>query len=138
MTNRSIITLCTKTVKKLNKVVNDVWPSLGWKCGYLVTMTEGGHELVVDLPRRTCVYRKWQLTSIPYFHASASIFFQQKEPTMYVHECYTKNMYMKVYSHLVEPINGEEFWTPTNLPPPPSPTVKVAPEKPKRKISKKI
>ena len=32
---------------------------------YLCTMTDGGHEIVVDLDSKSCAYRKYDLTGLP-------------------------------------------------------------------------
>ncbi|XP_074323023.1 uncharacterized protein LOC141659972 [Apium graveolens] len=77
---------------------------------YNVTMMEGGHEIVVDLGQKICACRKWQLTGIPCYHACVCIFFQKQSPLDYMHECYKKKTYMEVYNHVLEPVNGEQFW----------------------------
>lgn len=110
-----------------------------WNGGdkFQVTMTEGGHEIVCDLKNHTCACRKWQLTGIPCFHAIACIYFQKKNPLDYLHECYKKEWYLRVYSHILEPISGEEFWEEPQVTPILPPTVKVAPGRPKKKRDKK-
>lgn len=71
-----------------------------WSGGtaYGVTCTEGGHELVVDLSKRTCTCRKWDLTGIPCYHAAACINFKNDNWELYVNGCYKKDCYMKVLS----------------------------------------
>lgn len=100
-------------------------------------MTEGGHQIVVNLKERTCACRKWQLTGIPCFHACSCIFFQKQSPLDYMHECYKTSRFKQVYSHLLEPINGEEFWEDTLETPLLPPKVRVAPGRPKKKRDKK-
>ena len=100
---------------------------------YHVTMTDGGHEIVCDLKNRRCACNKWQLTGIPCFHACACIFFQKESPLEYMHECHKRSWYLQVYSHVLEPINGPEFWEQTNETPLLPPVKKVAPGRPKKK-----
>lgn len=106
-----------------------------WNGGhkYLVTMTDGGHQIVVDLKNHRCACRKWQLTGIPCFHACACIFFQKESPLQYMHECYNRAWYLRVYSHVLEPLNGEEFWEETHETPIFPPKFRVAPGRPKKK-----
>ena len=110
-----------------------------WNGGhkYHVTMTDGGHQIVVDLKNSTCAYRKWQLTGIPCFHAVACIFFQKEDPMNYVHECHQKAWYLKVYNHYLEPINGEEFWEEPNNTPILPPKVRAPPGRPKKNRDKR-
>ena len=99
-------------------------------------MTEGGHEIVVNLKARTCACKKWQLTGIPCHHACACIFFQKQQPQDYLHHYYERQRFIDLYSNLLEPINGEEFWEATNQQPILPPPVRVAPGTPKIKRDK--
>ena len=96
-------------------------------------MSADGHEIVVDLDQRTCACRKWQLSGIPCFHAVACIFLKKDNPEDYIHDCYKISTFLEVYSYLIEPLNGEEFWEETNhceiLPP----LIKKQPGRPKKK-----
>lgn len=100
-------------------------------------MTEGGHQIVVNLKEKVCAGRKWQLTGIPCFHACACIFFQKQSPHVYMHECYKRERFLQVYNHLLDPINSEEFWEETLETPPLPPKVRVAPGRPKKKRDNK-
>ena len=110
-----------------------------WNGGdkFLVNITDGGHELVCDLKNRNCACRKWQLTGIPCFHACSCIFFQKQNPLDYMHECHKKEWYLRVYIHLLEPINGEEFWEETRATPIAPPKQRVAPGRPKKNRDKR-
>ena len=110
-----------------------------WNGGskFQVTMTEGGHQIVVDLKERTCACRKWQLTGIPCFHACSCILFQKESPLDYMHECHNREWYLRVYGHVLEPINGEQYWEETHETPLLPPNIKVAPGRPKKNREKK-
>ena len=93
-------------------------------------MSEGGHEIVVDLKNRNCACKRWQLTGIPCHHACACIFFQKHNPQDYIHPYYERQRFIDLYSNLLEPINGEEFWEATNQQQILPPLVRVAPGRP--------
>lgn len=100
-------------------------------------MTVGGHEIVVDLNNRTCACRRWQLTGIPCHHAVSCIYFQKQNPEDYIHACYEREKFIGLYSNLLEPVNGEEFWEATNQQSILPPVIKVAPGRPKKKRDRK-
>lgn len=100
-------------------------------------MSAGGHEVVVDLKQRTCACRKWQLTGIPCFHAVSCIFFQKLDPLDFIHPCYSKDTYLQVYSHILEPISGEAYWEVTEAEEPLPPLKRTAPGRPKKVREKK-
>lgn len=110
-----------------------------WNGGdkYHVTMTVGGHEVVCDFKKKTCACRKWQLNGIPCFHARACIFFQKLNPEDFIHSCYLKKRFVQVYSHILEPINGEPYWEETQADPPMPPLKKTMPGRPKKNRDKK-
>lgn len=103
------------------------------KSKYLVTMTDGGHEIVVDLEEKSCACRKYDLTGLPCYHACACIQWKNLRLVDYIHKTYTKDMYLATYDHTLEPINSEHYWEKTNLPGPLPPVIKVQPGRPKKK-----
>ena len=74
---------------------------------------------------------------MPCFHAVACIFFQKLDPVDFIHECHKKDIYLEVYSHLLEPINGEEQWDVTEQESPLPPVKKIAPGRPKKNRDKR-
>lgn len=101
-------------------------------------MSENGHEIVVDLELMTCACRRWQLSGISCFHACACIFSKQENPKDYIHECYKISTFINVYSHFIEPVNGEPFWEETTSIARPLPPVrKIQPGRPKKKRDSK-
>lgn len=109
-----------------------------WNGGdkYHVTMSAGGHKIIVNLDERTCACRKWQLTGIPCFHACACIFFKKQSSLDYMHECHRRENCLKVYSHILDPINGEAYWDETEAEPPLPPLRRKAPGRPKKNKDK--
>lgn len=90
-------------------------------------MTDGGHEIVVDLDAKTCACRKFDLTGLPCYHVCACIHWRNLNLVDYTHKTYSKDMYLATYDHTLEPINSEEYWEKTGLPGPLSPMIKVKP-----------
>lgn len=107
------------------------------KSKYLVTMTSGGHEIVVDLEAKTCACRKYDLTGLPCYHACACIHWKNLNLNDYIHKAYTKDMYLACYQHTLEPITSEQYWEKTGIPGPLAPLIKVQPGRPKKKRSQK-
>ncbi|KAF2300158.1 hypothetical protein GH714_010043 [Hevea brasiliensis] len=59
---------------------------------------------------KTFTRRRWELNGIPCAHACAVIFGNNEEPEDYVHDCYSMRTYLRVYSHVIHPINGHDMW----------------------------
>ncbi|XP_074365213.1 uncharacterized protein LOC141706321 [Apium graveolens] len=136
--------ICPSALKKLDKSIQYAGNCVvSWSGGttYLVTCTDDGHELVVDLEKKSCTCRKWNLTGIPCYHACACIAIRNDPWENYMHECYSKDMYMKLYSCLLEPlyscllepIVSPEFWEQASKPRPLPPAVKTPAGRPKKK-----
>ena len=49
-----------------------------------------GTSSVVNVQAKTCTYRMWELTGIPYKHAIAAIKDSRLQPDDFVDGCYTK------------------------------------------------
>lgn len=107
------------------------------KSKYLVTMTDGGHEIVVDLDAKTCACRKFDLNGLPCYHACACIHWKNLPLVNYIHPTYSKDMYLATYDHTLEPISSEQYWEQTGLPTPLPPLIKVQPGRPKKKEHEK-
>ncbi|XP_019166889.1 PREDICTED: uncharacterized protein LOC109162659 [Ipomoea nil] len=101
----------TIIMKKLNE---NIIGSKDWEVvfngvdGYEVK--KGRFQFKVNLDLRTCSCRMWQLTGLPCPHSICAIFHKGDQPDQYIHICYSKEMYMKTYEHVLQPINGEQFW----------------------------
>lgn len=109
-----------------------------WSGGarYLVTMTAGGYEMVVDLEAQKCACKKWEVSGIPCYHACACIAWSKKSFEPFIHMSYSKDMFLECYSNIVEPICGETEWEETGFPQPLPPEIKVQPGRPKKKRNK--
>ncbi|KAL8156482.1 hypothetical protein AgCh_001542 [Apium graveolens] len=108
---------------------------VNWSGGstYSVTTTDGGHELVVDLVKKTCTCRKWELNGIPCYHACACIALRNETRDHYISEWYKKEMYLKLYNTTLDPIVGPDFWEDIPEPKPLPPNAKIPTGRPKKK-----
>ncbi|XP_070667339.1 uncharacterized protein [Malus domestica] len=96
----------------------------------------GGDQFVVDLTERTCSCRGFNLTSLPCSHAIAAINYKRDKPEYYVDVCYSKVMYLEIYGHLIQPMNGMSMWEVTENPPIQPPLYTKQPGRPKKKRNK--
>ncbi|XP_074348731.1 uncharacterized protein LOC141687379 [Apium graveolens] len=69
-----------------------------------------GTSCSVNLQRRSCSCRVWDLLGIPCCHGVTAIQEARKNPIDYVHSCYLKETYMQTYSYCMDVIRGEDFW----------------------------
>jgi hypothetical protein len=71
-------------------------------------------QYVVNLVRRTCGCRQWDMIGIPCAHAISAIWADSAEPIDYISDWYTVDMLRKAYDPIVYPMPGEEQLTKTN------------------------
>ena len=65
---------------------------------------------VVNIESRTCLCRMWDLTGIPCKHAIACIYMNQEKPEDYINACYSKEMYLRAYNHMIHAVPGMHDW----------------------------
>ncbi|XP_074374671.1 uncharacterized protein LOC141715086 [Apium graveolens] len=104
---------------------------------YLATVTEGGHEMVVDMDQHICACRKYQLTGPPCYHACGCIKWRNLDISQHIHKTYTKAMFLSCYTHTIKPINSEQYWEKSGMSAILPPIVKIAPGRPKKKKNTK-
>ncbi|XP_020113667.1 uncharacterized protein LOC109727880 [Ananas comosus] len=91
---------------------------------------DGKHA--VDLVERQCSCRLWDLTGITCKHAIAAIFTNKEKPEDYLHQCYTKAVYLKAYEEIINPIPGQNEWIKTSMPAPVPWRIRRPPGRPKK------
>ena len=64
----------------------------------------------MDIEAKKCACYKWDLTGIPCKNAISAIAHKKHIPEDYVDDYFKVETYHRVYSHLIEPTNGEELW----------------------------
>ncbi|XP_050209237.2 uncharacterized protein LOC126659951 [Mercurialis annua] len=92
-----------------------------------------GDTYAVDLRKRTCPCRGWDLTGIPCVHAVCAIQHQGKNPEDFVHSYFGKERYMQAYSSMMSPMNSKKFWKKTGNDPPQPPPDRRMPGRPAKK-----
>lgn len=59
-----------------------------------------GDQVLCDLQQRTCTCYKWELTGISCVHEFTCILDKRVDPDDYVHEAYSREIYLKSYGPL--------------------------------------
>ena len=78
---------------------------------------------VVNLTRKCCSCRVWDLTGFPCKHRVAVIYKNLKRLEDYVHARYRKDAYVAAYKKMITPLPGQDEWIETNQPAPVAPIV---------------
>ena len=80
---------------------------------------------VVNLRQRICDCGAFQISGIPCKHAALGVMYKREKLENYCEVWFTKDMYLKTYSHLIHPIPDVKRWPsmpevlPTTVLPPP-------------------
>ncbi|OIT35395.1 hypothetical protein A4A49_03157, partial [Nicotiana attenuata] len=129
-------------ISPMARVILEENKELSRKCKVLWFGTDGfevdeyEYRYIVNLRRRTCTCRSWQLRGIPCAHAICAIYHQEEEPYNYVDHWYRKETFLKAYQYFLEPIPNMKMWPDTNNmviePPAPKP-MPARPQKKRRK-----
>ncbi|RYQ89114.1 hypothetical protein Ahy_B09g095927 [Arachis hypogaea] len=78
-------------------------------------------KVSVDLGKKICSCRFWQLNGLPCRHACAALAYQNRRPEEYANNWLTVGAYNKRYEFLVQLVPSKEFWEKhgyTNILPP--------------------
>jgi hypothetical protein len=97
--------------------------TVSWNGGdqYQVTGPHGD-QCVVDMGKRLCACRRWELTGMPCKHGVAAFWNmtingqQVGALHTWVHPIYTMERWKEVYSYKVNPINGKAMWSKSEVP----------------------
>ncbi len=91
-----------------------------------------GKQFVVDLEKKTCNCRQWDMTGIPCAHAVSAILFHEGNIEDFVDHYYSKEMYLNAYEPIVYHVPSEEHWVKTNMEKIEPPKYRVPPGRPKK------
>jgi hypothetical protein len=106
--------LCPRIVEKLEAIGEAASDCLSRFAGDgIFEVEQGRRQYAVDLRRRTCGCRQWEVTGIPCAHAHSAITFHGHKPEDYVDSCYSIEMYKKAYAPIIYPMPSEEQWVKT-------------------------
>lgn len=123
-----------KIAKKLEALVYESMDCVALYAGDDMFEVSGptGKQFVVNMRRRTCGCRVWQMTGIPCVHACAAIRHSCKDATDYGHDFYSLEMYKKAYEPIIYPMPSEEQWIKTQHEELEPPVARVTPGRPKK------
>ncbi|KAF3617852.1 putative C2 and GRAM domain-containing protein-like [Capsicum annuum] len=71
---------------------------------------EGLCQHTVDIVKRTCSCRLWQLKGIPCAHSVAALLFKKHPLYDYIDSYYSKQTYLRNYANVLEPLTNMEMW----------------------------
>ncbi|XP_074306023.1 uncharacterized protein LOC141641251 [Silene latifolia] len=92
-----------------------------------------GVQKAVNLEKRTCSCRHWELSGLPCSHAIVCIMDQREELLDYVDEAYTKATYVRAFEHAIAAMPGYQDWEKVGQVAPLPPPFKKLPGRPKMK-----
>ncbi|CAI9297408.1 unnamed protein product [Lactuca saligna] len=72
----------------------------------------------VDLERKTCSCRLWQLNGYGCAHSVASISFLNRDVEAYIDNMFSTTTFRKAYNYIIAPMNSSEMSLETNYTPP--------------------
>jgi hypothetical protein len=126
--------LCPRIAAKLEEVGLEAIDCVAQYAGEKMfeVNTPNNKQFVVDIRRRRCGCRKWEITGIPCPHAVAAILYDCGDPEDYVDECFTIEVYKKAYAPVIYPMPSEEQWVKTTHDKLEPPRGRIAPGRPKR------
>ncbi|XP_074298337.1 uncharacterized protein LOC141629194 [Silene latifolia] len=94
-------------------------------------------RFVVDLQKKSCDCRKWDVTGVPCVHAFAAILKKRQEPKDFVDRAYSKEVYKLTYAPSISPMPGPKLWEKSLHPQPNPPPYRKMPGRPNSKKRRK-
>ncbi|KAG5600822.1 hypothetical protein H5410_032192 [Solanum commersonii] len=73
-------------------------------------MKKGLCQHKVDIAKRTCSCRVWQLRGIPCAHVVVALYFNKFSLYDYIDSFYSKETYLKTYANVIEPLTNMKMW----------------------------
>ncbi|KAM0875264.1 hypothetical protein ACQ4PT_036948 [Festuca glaucescens] len=104
-------TICPKIRKKLQKHVEWSNNCEAKPSGQgIFEILERGTPYIVDLQKRTCSCRRWDLSGIPCWHACSALRNDKNSPESYVSDCYSVEKFNKAYENIIWPCRDVKEW----------------------------
>ena len=89
---------CVQAYNKLEKLKLESKPFSATPVGnFLYEVASKYERHVVDLIKKTCSCRSWDLNGVPCKHVITAIYTNIETPEDYTHPCYHKETYMEIY-----------------------------------------
>ncbi|KAK9992591.1 hypothetical protein SO802_027576 [Lithocarpus litseifolius] len=109
--------LCQSIQDKLEKLKDESKPFSATPAGsFLYEVASQYKRHVVDLVKKSCSCRYWDLDGIPCKHVITAIYTNIETPETYTHLCYHKETYMEIYNEVLSPMPGQSEWAETGQP----------------------
>ena len=127
--------LINEIIENRVKIASQWMPIWNAMHGYQVKGPRGA-QFAVDMEKKNCSCRLWEVSGIPCCHAIAAILLRNEDPREYLNVCYSKGLFLKLYQNVLQPISGEDHWPPSTMPelePPVSVTQPGRPRKARRR-----
>ncbi|XVF38999.1 hypothetical protein PTKIN_Ptkin01aG0000600 [Pterospermum kingtungense] len=102
-----------------------------WKGDNGCEVKKGKMQYTVNLKKRICSCRLWQISGISCAHVCYAIWHDGGEPNEFLHKYYHKDTFLKSYQYSLQPINGSHEWKKSTLEPINLPIPKKTPGGPK-------
>ncbi|KAH7863402.1 hypothetical protein Vadar_017045 [Vaccinium darrowii] len=120
--SRSTNIVCPKIMKKVAKLKEyKGWIPRYSGDGQFEVVGPNNEQYRIDLEKKTCGCRRWELSGIPCVHAITGYNHLDRDMVDYIHDCYKVRTYLATYSNFLTPMNGKDMWPnegyPTLLPP---------------------
>jgi len=124
--------ICLKIMARLDELSQDARHCYAEYAGdWFFQVTFKQKQYVVNLVRRTCGCRQWDMTGIPCAHAISAIWADSAKPVDYISDWYTMDMVRKAYDLILYLMPDEEQWTKTNNEHVDPPVVRIQPGRPR-------
>lgn len=125
--------ICPNILKKLNAHI-----TLSGACHAISNgddkfeVKRWNHTFTVDLRKRECSCRYWQLAGLPCPHAVSAIYFKTNSLDEYIASCYRVTQFLNTYSHCLNPLEGMQSWPESDMPSLKAPGYVKMPGRPKK------
>ncbi|XP_070002469.1 uncharacterized protein [Nicotiana sylvestris] len=73
-------------------------------------ITEGKDKYTMNLEKKRCTCRLWDLSVIPCPHAIKALMHEKIEPVTQIHWWCSKEAYLLTYKYKIQPVRGVQFW----------------------------
>jgi hypothetical protein len=91
-----------------------------------------GMTMDVDIDKKTCTCRLWQISGMPCRHAIASMASWGLQPEEFVHNWLKMPAFKAAYEEFIRPCRSQHFWTTTEFVAPIPPLIKRKAGRPKK------
>ena len=100
--------VCLDIQDKLEKLKHESIPFSATPTGSFMYKVDNGRKRhVVNLIRKACRYRIWDLTGLPCKHGISAIVKSLEKVEDYVHSCYLKETFVETYKQIIQLMLGQ-------------------------------